>query len=112
MRVLEDTNTLNLEPIYFIYALTPLEKEDWFVVLKRSSMLPAFADSGALSTFYQEIDTVKQYVDAMTKLIQNTRSGRGGSEDSTEIPSEHAISDTSWLNALVGRMYGIIYAGL
>lgn len=106
MRVLEDTNTLNLEPIYCIYALTPLEKEDWFVILKRSSLLPAFADSGALSTFYQEVDTVKQYVDAMTKLVENTRPADPDDTGNDEkvVAKQSGSGDTAWLNALVGRM--------
>ena len=74
----------------FLYPPTSSEKESWFVILKRASQLPIFADQGAMSTFHQESDPVKKYNEAMKKLLSNT-SGEG-------------YQETAWLNAIVGRM--------
>ncbi|KAJ3335206.1 hypothetical protein HDU91_002282, partial [Kappamyces sp. JEL0680] len=100
LRVLPDIDSLNLQPEFYIYPTSSSEKESWFVILRRASRLPPFADSGALSTFYQEIDPVKQYVDAMKKLVSNTGHENGNEE----------LSATAWLNALVGRMFVAIHA--
>ncbi|KAI8923576.1 putative integral membrane protein conserved region-domain-containing protein, partial [Entophlyctis helioformis] len=85
----------------FIYAPTGSDKEDWFFMLRRSSKLPAFADSGALSAFYQEADPMRAYTEAMDKLIQNTSTGLGASP-------EHQA--TAWLNALVGRVFVAVHS--
>ncbi|KAJ3318190.1 hypothetical protein HDV06_000777 [Boothiomyces sp. JEL0866] len=84
-----DEAMLNMDRELYIYTPTSSEKEDWFIMLRRASKLPAFADSAALSMFYQEVDPVRQHVEAMKKLVANTTS------DSEELLA------TAWLNALV-----------
>ncbi|KAJ3273905.1 hypothetical protein HDV01_003736 [Terramyces sp. JEL0728] len=93
-----DEAMLNMDRELYIYTPTSSEKEDWFIMLRRASKLPAFADSAALSLFYQEVDPVRQHVEAMKKLVANTTS------DSEELLA------TAWLNALVGRMFVAIHA--
>ena len=99
LHLLEDETILATEvdsdPNIFVYAPNSFEKENWFIILKRASNLPLFADDGAMSLFYDEMDPVRQYVDAMKKLLSNTQG-----ENSQE---------TAWLNALVGRMFVSIH---
>lgn len=85
----------NSDPYIFIYSNNTSEKESWFVTLKRASNLPLFADEGAMSLYYEEMDSVRQYENAMKKLVANTQ-------------GEHS-QETAWLNALVGRMFVAIH---
>jgi Maintenance of mitochondrial morphology protein 1 len=83
---------------FYIYCSTGSEKEDWFVILKRCSKLPEFADDEALSAFYQELGPMRAYTAAMEKLIQHTAAA--------DTPESQA---TAWLNAIVGRLFVAVH---
>ncbi|KAI8914333.1 putative integral membrane protein conserved region-domain-containing protein, partial [Gorgonomyces haynaldii] len=85
---------------FYIYCPTGSEKEDWFLILRRVSQLPAFADNDALSAFYQELAPMKSYVGAMEKLIEKTKD---------DDPSNVQIH---WLNALVGRLFVAVHTSI
>jgi hypothetical protein len=110
-------------PRFYLYCQTGSEKEDWFVVLKRVSKLPQFADEEALTAFYNESEPVRNYTAAMEKLIENTI----GSVPNFDSTCTNSIADskkhktctdsiadsknhnTAWLNAIVGRMFVSIH---
>jgi hypothetical protein len=98
-------------PRLYLYCQTGSEKEDWFVILKRVSKLPEFADEEALAAFYQESEPVRNYTAAMEKLIENTI----GSDSKVDLTAfTDPITDsknhnTAWLNAIVGRMFVSIH---
>jgi hypothetical protein len=83
----------------YLYPQSSSEKESWFIILRRASKLPIFADDQAASAFYQDEEPVQQYVEAMEKLISSTLANEG-----------YEQSSTAWLNALVGRMFVAIHA--
>lgn len=84
---------------FFLYCSTGSDKEDWYVLLKRVARLPEFGDARALSAFYQEFEPMKEYLEAMKKLIENTAC----KEDSQDWQA------TAWLNAIVGRIFVAIH---
>ncbi|KAI8897911.1 putative integral membrane protein conserved region-domain-containing protein [Globomyces pollinis-pini] len=96
----KDIGQDHLEQQFYFYCQTSSEKETWFIILRRAAKLPAFADAAALSSFYHELDPMKQYVDAMKKLVSSTTAAE-------ECPE---LTATAWLNALVGRMFVSIHA--
>jgi hypothetical protein len=83
-----------LDRTVYLYLSSPSEKENWFILLSRASKLQIFADNQAAAAFYEDKEEVKQYGEAMQKLILATET-KDGEEQSA----------TAWLNALVGRMY-------
>lgn len=93
----QTSSDTSLAKTLYLYAPTGSDKEDWFFMLRRSSKLSAYADSGALSTFYQEVLPMRVYTEAMQKLIFNTTHSATGSADEKQA--------TAWLNALVGRAF-------
>ncbi|KAL2915008.1 hypothetical protein HK105_205552 [Polyrhizophydium stewartii] len=125
-----------LEQELFLYAPTGSDKEDWFFMLRRASKLPSQADSAALSTGHPSADPTRAYIEAMEKLISNTRAGvdapanagaarssssksgserhrrdRSGKHRSHAVPASPADqASTAWLNALVGRAFVAVHA--
>jgi hypothetical protein len=88
------------QPKLYIFAISSLEKENWFIILRRSTMLPAYADAGAMSTFFKDEEPVQRFFGAMKKLEENTSYKEGVDQIST-----------AWLNALLGRWYCIVDLG-
>ncbi|KAI8905343.1 putative integral membrane protein conserved region-domain-containing protein [Powellomyces hirtus] len=80
----------------FIYCPTNSDKEDWHVMLRRAKKLPANADEGACSVFFQDSPPVRAYRAAMEKLTKTIHA------NTTQSP--HDVS-SAWLNALVGRAF-------
>jgi hypothetical protein len=99
LRVLPNLLDTPMDPQICFYPPTASEKEDWFVTLKRSCSLPLFADQEAVSTFFNDSKPMKNYMEAMMKLIRLTSTG-----------SETDVSASAWLNAFVGRMFVAIHA--
>jgi hypothetical protein len=98
LHLLEDT--FNAPEKVYIYPETSSEKENWFIMLRRSCTLPPFADDEALTSFYHDSTSMKQFKDAMKKLEALTK-GDNEAQD---------LSATAWLNALFGRMFVAIHA--
>lgn len=82
---------------YYFYCLTGSDKEDWFILFTRVKNLPSYGDCQALSTYHQDTDSMRSYLNAMEKLIENTS-------------GENPDHSTAWLNALLGRFFIAMHA--
>ncbi|KAJ3391934.1 hypothetical protein HDU84_005082 [Entophlyctis sp. JEL0112] len=74
----------------FVYVLTGSEKEDWNILMRRSS---------SIQQPYSHAEAELAYTDALAKLAQSV-----GSSESPIDPS------TAWINALLGRMFVGLHA--
>ncbi|KAJ3165824.1 hypothetical protein HK101_012063 [Irineochytrium annulatum] len=92
-------NEKNTNVGLFLYTANGSDKEDWFFMLRRASHLPLNADSGALSTYFQDSEPMRHFAEAMSKLKATV--------DNLEGAEGHA---TAWLNALVGRAFVGLHA--
>eukprot|EP00842_Homolaphlyctis_polyrhiza_P000483 jgi/Hompol1/1435/HPOL_005596-RA len=100
----------SLDPL-FVYAPTGSDKEDWFIMMRRASQLPRYADSGALSVFFHDSEAMRAYTDAMSKLIKNTSFNSQATTIPSTLASTSSQNDTAaWLNALIGRAFIAIHS--
>ncbi|KAJ3316728.1 hypothetical protein HDU76_001586 [Blyttiomyces sp. JEL0837] len=84
----------NNDGALYLYTLSGTDKEDWYVMLRRTSNLPSYADQGALSMHFQESESQRQYSEAIKKLYATI--GKATNPDAQK---------TAWLNAMVGRAF-------
>ncbi|KAJ3412541.1 hypothetical protein HDV05_000622 [Chytridiales sp. JEL 0842] len=90
------------ETSLFLYLLTGSDKEDWFFMLRRTSLLPAYSDSGALSAHFEESPEYNHFQQGMKKLFTDLQTS------ARNTTAENAA--TVWLNALLGRAFVGLHA--
>ncbi|TPX70327.1 hypothetical protein SpCBS45565_g01713 [Spizellomyces sp. 'palustris'] len=95
--------------VLYMYYPTGSDKEDWYIMLRRATLLPTFADAGAMSAYHQDSEPVRAYVDAMKKLVNTLKPALDNHLDEQQQSSNNALA-TAWLNALVGRAFVGIHA--
>lgn len=88
-------------PTLYLYTRTGSDKEDWFIILRRVEGLPEFADEDSMNAFYHDLEPVKDYNEAMEKLVKNTLL----SDRLNGLDPENQHCGTEWLNALLGRFF-------
>jgi hypothetical protein len=84
---------------FYLYLLTGSDKEDWYLMLRRTSLLQSYADSGALSTHFEETPEFIHFKEGMKKLYSDLGN-----------PSDPATHATAWLNAILGRAFVGLHA--